>query len=285
MFNFRRFKAYQNLMGGAKRTRKRSKNMRNMKTTFISKKSVIKVVILAVALTVACSTLTGFSRKSAAALIEKDKRYGAPLTMTIDIGRRLTNAAAGISQMTADETAEQAIPRVRADFMQRHPQLFVAEQLGFIKLQFTGGELGERPMGAPRFDNRLGYWTFKPTAEITDAGRKLWTDLNLEIDEKNLPLAQRSEPEITGLKDENQSMKSSDFTFRWEPTKLGKAFDQQSDEFKQMPPDLQQALGKVQQNIFGGGTNNIADFKNARTGRAFFQRFDDGWRISNLAFF
>jgi hypothetical protein len=259
--------------------------MNNKKTSVISKKSVIKIIILAIALTAACSALTGFNRKSAADLIEKDKRYGAPLTMTIDIGRRLTNAAAGISQMTANETAEQAIPRVRADFMQRQPQLFVAEQLGFIKLQFTDGELGERPMGAPRFDNRLGYWTFKPKAEITDAGRKLWTDLGLEVDEKNLPLAQRSETEITGLKDENQTMKSADFSFHWEPTKLGKAFDPESNDFKQLPQDLQQALGKVQQNIFGGGSNSIADFKNARTGRAFFQQFDDGWRISNLAFF
>lgn len=252
---------------------------------FISKRLTIKIIILLVALTAACSALTGFNRRSAAGLIEKDKRYGAPQAMTIDIGRRLTNAAAGTSQKTADESAEQAIPRVREDFMQRHPQLFVAEQLGFIKLEFTGGELGERAMGAPRFDDRLGYWTFKPKAEITDAGRKLWTDLNLQIDEENLPLARRSEPEITGLKDESQSMKSADFTYRWEPTKLGKAFDPQTDEFKQLPPDLQQALGKVQQNIFGGGSNNIVDFKTARNGRAFFQRFDDGWRISNLAFF
>ena len=258
--------------------------MSNKKITITSKRLTIKIVVLAVALTAACSALTGFSRKSAAGLIEKDKRYATPLTMTIDIGRRLTNAAAGISQMTADETAEQAIPRVREDFMQRHPQLFVAEQLGFIKLQFTGGELGERPMGAPRYDNKLGYWTFKPTAEITDAGRKLWTDLSLEIDEKNLPLARRSEPEITGLKDENQLMKSSNFTFRWEPTKLGKAFDPASSEFKQLPENLQKALGKVQMNMFGGGTNNIADFNSARQGVAFFQKFDDGWRLSNLAF-
>lgn len=259
--------------------------MKNKKMTVISRRVSIKIIVLTLALTAACSALTDFNRGSAAGLIEKDKRYGAPQTMTIDIGRRLTNAAAGISQMTADETAEQAIPRVRDDFMQRHPQLFVAEQLGFIKLEFLNGELGERPMGAARFDDRLGYWTFKPKAEITNAGRKLWTDLNLQFSEENLPLAIRSEPEITGLKDENQTMKSADFSFHWEPTKLGKSFDPQSDEFKQLPPGLQQALGKVQQNIFGGGSNNIADFKTARTGRAFFQKYDDGWRISDMAFF
>ena len=258
--------------------------MGSKKTTTFSIKS-LTIITLVIALTAACSALTGFNRNSAAELIEKDSRYGAPLTMTIDIGRRLTNAGAGISQKTADETAEQAIPRVRDDFMQRHPQLIVAEQLGYIKLSFEGGELGERPMGAPRFDDRLGYWTFKPKAEITDAGRKLWSDLNLKIDEENLPLAVRSEPEITGLKDENQLMKSADFTFRWEPTKLGKAFDPESSEFKQLPENLREALGKVQHNMFGGGSNNIADFKTPRTGRAFFQKFDDGWRMSNLTFF
>lgn len=259
--------------------------MGSKKRATFSNKSLIRVIIFAVALTAACSALTGFNRGAAAGLIEKDNRYGAPLTMTIDIGRRLTNAGAGISQMTADETAEQAIPRVRDDFMQRHPQLIAAEQLGFIKLHFENGELGERPMGAARYDDKLGYWTFRPRAEITSEGKKLWSDLNLKVDEENLPLAIRSEPEINGLKDENQSMKSADFTFRWEPTKLGKAFDPESSEFKQLPENLREALGKVQRNMFGGGSNNIADFKTLRNGRAFFQKYDDGWRISNIAFF
>lgn len=259
--------------------------MRSKKTGTFSNKSLIKIIILAVALTAACSALTGFNRNSAAGLIEKDGRYTVPMAMTIDIGGRLANARAAIAQMSAEETAEQAIPRAREDFMQRQPQLLVAEQLGYIKLYFEQGELGPRPTGAPRYDDKLGYWNYRPRAEITDEGRKLWTDLNLKIDEESLPLAVRADSQVTGLKDENQSIKSADFTYRWEPTKLGKAFDPESSEFKQLPENLQKALGVVQHDMFGGRSNNIADFKTPRNGRAFFQKFDDGWRLSNLAFF
>lgn len=248
-------------------------------------KSLIKIIILAVAFTAACSLLTGFNRRTAAGMIEKDNRYTTPVAMTIDIGGRLANARADISQMTADETAEQAVPRAREDFMQRQPQLLVAEKLGYIKLYFENGELGTRPTGAPRYDDKLGYWYFRPRAEITNEGKKLWTDLNLKVDEESLPLAMRAEPEITGLKDENQSMKSADFTYKWTPTALGEAFDPESGKFKQLPENLREALGKVQRDIFGGGSNNLADFKSPKNGRAFFQKFDDGWRISNLAFF
>lgn len=246
---------------------------------------MVKWIVLSVVLTTACSAITGFNRSSAADLIEKDKRYVAVSTMTIDIRGRLANASADIAQKSVDETAEQAIPRAKDDFMQRHPQLLVAENLGYIKLYFENGELGDRPMGAPRFDDNLKHWFYRPRAEITDEGRKLWTNLNQQVDEEALPIAVRGEPQITGMKDENKTTKSSDFTFYWEPTPLGEAFDPESSKFKQLPENLQRALNNVQQNIFGGGSNNLAKFKTARKGRAFFQQYDDGWRISNIAFF
>ncbi len=236
-------------------------------------------------LTVSCSLIGGFSRNTAAGLIEKDKRYTVISKMPIDIGGRIANAGAGIAQKSADETLEQAIPRAKEDFMHRQPKLLVAEQLGFIKLYFENGELGKRPMGAPRFDDDLKHWFFDARAEITDTGRQLWKDLNLPVDEEYLPLAVRGTPSVTGMKDENESMKSADFTYTWEANKLGKAFDSNSSEYKKLPQDLQEALKKNQYNLFGGGGNNMMDFRTARKGRAFFQKFDDGWRMSNLAFF
>lgn len=266
-------------------------NMKNTETTKTQKYFVnnilSKLTIGFLALTVfcSCSSIGGFSRSTAAQIIEKDKRFNSPVAMTIDIGGRIANAAASIAQMSADETAEQAIPRAKEDFMRRQPQLLIAEELGYIKLYFENGELGERPMGSPRFDDKLGHWFYKPRAEITDKGRALWKDLNLTVDEESLPLAVRGTPEITGMKDENsQTMKSVDFAYKWEPNDLGEAFDPSSDQFKKLSTNLQEALKKTQYNIFGGGGNNTADFKTSRTGKAFFQKFDDGWRLGQLYF-
>lgn len=259
--------------------------MKNTKTKHFVNSSLIGILLLMLLFAAACSSLTGgFSRGTAAKAIQEDKRYSSALTMTIDIGGRIANASADTPQKSADETVEEAAIRVREDFMQKQPQLLLAEQLGYIKLSFTDGELGDRPMGAPRFDNALKHWYFKSRAEITEKGKSLWKDLNLAVDEENLPLATRNAPEISGMKDENQNMKSVDFAYKWEPNELGKAFDSSGNQFKQLPQKLQEALKKNQYNPFGGGGNNTIDFKTSRIGKAYFQKFDDGWRLSNLAF-
>ena len=255
-------------------------------TTECLRKNLIAVALFAIAIMgIGCSIIGGFNRSTAAGLIEKDKRYTNPSTMTIDIGGRIANASADTPQKSADETVEAAAIRVKEDFMQKQPQLLLAEQLGYIKLFFENGELGERTMGAPRFDNALKHWYFKPRAEITDKGKSLWKGLNLKEDEQNLPLAIRGIPDVTGLKDENQqTMKSVDFTYQWQPTDLGKAFDPNGEEFKQLPQNLQEALKKTQYNMLGGGSSNTMDFKTPRKGKALFQKFDDGWRLGELYF-
>lgn len=130
----------------------------------------------------------------------------------------------------------------------------------------------------------MKLWSYRPRAEITDKGRALWKDLNFNVDEENLPLAVRGTPEITGLKDENQSLKSSDFTYKWEPNELGEAFSTNSSTFKNLPPELQKALQETKFDLFGQGNNNIVDFDQPRTGKANFQKFDDGWRLGQLYF-
>lgn len=247
-------------------------------------KSFFFLILASVYLSLACSMIGSFNRSAAAELIKKDKRYTSPTAMTIDIGGRIANASADTPQKTADETVEQAAIRVKEDFMQKQPQLLVAEQLGYIKLRFEDGKLEERPMGAPRFDNSLQHWFFKSKAEITEKGKSLWKDLNLPVDEENLPLATRGTPEITGMKDENQTLKSADFTFQWQANDLGKAFDPDSSAFKNLPANLQEALKKTQYNMLGGGGSNTMDFKTPRKGRAIFQKFDDGWRLGELYF-
>lgn len=116
--------------------------MKNKQTQkYFAVKCLILIVATCAVLVASCSTLGGFTRNTAARLIENSNNYKAPATMTIDIGGRLANAGAGAWQTYADEPAEAAIPRAREDFGKRHPQIIVAEQLGFIKLYFERAEL------------------------------------------------------------------------------------------------------------------------------------------------
>lgn len=259
--------------------------MKNIKTkNHFTVKSIFALVSVFAVFSVSCSSLGGFSRSTAAGLIEKDNRFSVPASMTIDIGGRLSNAGANAPQISADDTEEAAIARAKEDFGTRQPQILVAEQLGYIKLYFERGELQDPQIGQPNYRTDLKIWTFRPRAEITDAGKKLWSDLNLKVDEQSLPLAVRGTPEITGLKDDNQTMKSADFNYKWQPTELGKAFSENSSTFKNLPPNVQQSLKSTKFDLFGQGNNNIMDFDTPRTARAFFQKFDDGWRLGQLYF-
>lgn len=250
---------------------------------FFAIKSLFTLLIALAVFTASCS-FSEFSRGTAAKAIQEDKRYSSPTAFTIDIGRRIADAGAEADQSSKDETEQEAAVRAKANFSQRQPQLAVAEQLGFITIDFGKGELGEPQMGHPGYQQNLGVWHFKPKATLIDKGKKLWTDLNLEIDEFSLPIAIRETPTIDGIADQNPTMKKVDFSFKWQPNTLGEAFDPNTVAFSKLPKELQESLNKVKQNIFGSGGNNIVDFSTTHKGFAYFQKYDDGWRISNLSF-
>lgn len=248
--------------------------------------NLVFTLIVTLAVYSASCSFGEFNRSTAAGLIEKENQYTAPATMTIDVGRKLTNAAGKAWQISNDDTAEAAAVRAKEDFGTRHPAILVAEQMGYIELNFEEPELGGKQIGMPYELSRqdLGVWYFKVRAKITDKGRKLWTDLGMNVDEQNLPLAVRQSPEVTGIKDVNKNMKSADFTYKWEATELGRAYEPESAEFKKLPANLQEQLQKRQYNIFGGGGSSVMDFSTTRQGVVYFNKFDDGWRLDRLHF-
>lgn len=262
-----------------------NKNKNTKRTTAFLKNTLIALTIAVIGTSAtACSMVSGFNKSTAAELIEKDNKYKAPATITIAIGKRLTNAGADTPQTSEDDTAEAAVIRAKEDFAKRQPQLVVAESLGFIKLHFENPELVEPQMGQPGYRTNLKIWTFRPRAEITEAGKKLWANLNLKEDEENLPLAVRSTPEISDLKDESANMKSADFTYKWQTTELGSAFNENSTVFKNLPPNVQQSLRQIQFDLMGSGNNRIMDFDVPRKARAFFQKNKDEWQLGQLYF-
>lgn len=261
----------------------KNKNMKTHANHFAIKFFVASTMIFAL-FSASCSTLGGFNQRTATALIEKDAKYKTPVTIPINIRRRLTNAGADTPQLSADDTAEAAAIRAKEDFAKRQPQLIVAESLGLIKLHFENPELVEPQMGQPGYRTNLKIWTFQPRAEITDKGKAIWTKLNLPVNEENLPVAVRGTPEVTALKDDNERTKSGDFTYRWDVTELGAAFNVNSEAFKKLAPEVQQSLQSAQFDLTGQGDNNLMNFDKPRRARVFFQKNNDEWKLREFYF-
>lgn len=245
-----------------------------------------KLILMFVVLAASCSSLnSGVTRSTAVTAIEADNRYMAAMAMTVDVsGRFNNNGGATVYQTSANDTAETAVVRAKTVFAEHQPQIAIAEQMGYIKLYFEKPELTEASMGEKNYDTNLGLWNFKTRAELTDKGKALWEGLKLSVNDQSLPIAVRTNLDVTGIMDENQNNKRADFTYKWKPNELGEAFDPSSSTYAKLPKDLQESLKSVQQNMFVGGKVNPAGFNSLKTGMARFKKFDDGWRMSDLMF-
>ena len=129
--------------------------MKNLKN-----KILFNLTLLVTILSIGCSPFGGFSRSTATGAIEESKSYPRPSTMTIDIGGRLLNAGGTAWQISKEDTAEAAAVRAKEGFMQRQPQIIVAEQLGFLNLYFEKPELRPRGYGMPYelYEQGFGIW-------------------------------------------------------------------------------------------------------------------------------
>jgi hypothetical protein len=228
-----------------------------------------------------CST-GDLSRGQTVMAISEAANYKTPAVTSIDIGS-LPNSSARAWQLSKEDTAEAAIVRAKEDFKKKQPQVSAAEHLGYIKLIFENPKLGRPEMNMPTdlYAKDMGVWIFDTRAELTDEGRALWKEANLNVNELALPLAVRGTPEITGIVEEDKITKKVELTYTWKPNKLGQSLDPNSAAFAELPEDLKQILKNPKFNIFGT-TSKMVNFTQARKGIAYFKKYDDGWRIQNL---
>jgi hypothetical protein len=118
---------------------------------------------------------------------------------------------------------------------------------------------------------------------LTEKGKQLWRDLNLQVLDIVVPAAHAELLEVTGISTSGNSA-SAKFTWHWIPNDIGKALVIDSPEFKALPEDLQ---AKIRQPIPAAtaafmGSNAGISFGGVRTGIANFQLYDDGWRARDV---
>lgn len=118
---------------------------------------------------------------------------------------------------------------------------------------------------------------------LTEKGKQLWRDLNLQVDEHAVPVAHSEFVEVTGI---STSGNGADAKFSWQrvPNEIGKALVIDSPEFKALPDDLQDKIRQPLKAVtpaFGGGNYGVV-FGGLRQGIANFQLYDDGWRVTHV---
>ncbi|MGI8467803.1 MAG: hypothetical protein ACR2N3_05055 [Pyrinomonadaceae bacterium] len=218
-----------------------------------------------------CQSSKELSRSSAQSLIEANADFNQPLT--IDLQEHVPRTSAQPIQVaSANETPEQAIRRDYEQQEKYFPAFALAAQLGLVKAAGTTEEKTPPPAGMS-IENL--NWHVNEQYKITEQGIALWKAYDLPPIETEIPIAKREFVEITGITKINDQQEVVDYKYKNVPNEIGKYIDYSTTEFKSLPEDLQR---RVRDGV--PPTKGIqADWGRIGTARAYFRRYDDGWRI------
>lgn len=179
----------------------------------------------------------------------------------------------GLDKANAEETVEQAGERNLARFLAYHPRIHVANHLGLVSVeqQFVK----ETKAGGWQIP---AQWVFLVKVKANEKGKALWNgfDQSPPSVETELPLAAKEFVSVKGITVLADDQRMAEFAWRWKPNPLALAFQENTDEFKALPADIQKGLlGDTEWNR----QLQTDEWTGERQGRALFQRFDDGWRF------
>ncbi|HEX8456374.1 MAG TPA: hypothetical protein VF656_03550 [Pyrinomonadaceae bacterium] len=163
--------------------------------------------------------------------------------------------------------------RAIATFFENYPDMGVLRELGLVEADAT---LTDRPQAQPRTDTLLG-WRFSVDVRLTAKGREA-VQAGGGTGDEAIPLLKKEILEVSGVTKESENRARSDFTWRPVPTPVGEAFDPTSSAFKSLPEKLRQKVS--QPTIFGNSLK--LEFGKVRKAVAYFQLYDDGWRVEYI---
>ena len=216
--------------------------------------------------------LTGCSsgrltRSRAAELIRSGESFQKPASITLlpEYRQSLTLIGAG-SQTTPKE--EFALRR----FMESHADLAVLNQLGLVDFKVRKIEYPDSASSP-----------VVVVGTLTDKGRSASGEWQRSGDGWAVPIARRELVEVTGLTGGEGEAKtaSAEYTWRWQPTEIGKYFDTSSPEHQGLPDTIRRNLGGVSMADVMRQLGGVVVFDGGKpqTATASFRLYDDGWRL------
>lgn len=169
------------------------------------------------------------------------------------------------------------------EYLELYPQVAVVNHLGLVEVRVKAMDLEESKR---RFMDGGAYWHLDEKYLPTDKGKELWKEYNLPPTADTLPVAKKEITEITGITKQGEDAVQAQFTWKFVPNEVGKAFDTTTSEFNNLPANLQQLLDGTLpgSDVVFKRNNQTMSFAAARQGQAMFRRYDDGWRLEAVMF-
>lgn len=214
----------------------------------------------------ACSS-GRMTRSRAAELIRSGEGFQKPASLSLlpEYRQSLTLIGTG-SQTTPRE--EFALRR----FLESHADLAVLNNLGLVDFKVVGIEYPDSASSPVVM-----------AVTLTDKGRSASDEWQRAGNGWTIPIAQRELVEVTGLTGVEGEAKTAraEYTWRWQPTEIGKYFDTSRREHQGLPESSRRTLGGVSMadmmRQLGGVT--VFDSSKMQNASASFRLYDDGWRL------
>lgn len=235
-----------------------------------------------------CAEAKDLSRPRALALIKGAKEFKEPAMIAIrdDYGEE------SVPAQSADEKETDAQVRAVEAFLDNHPMLAVLQYLNLIEVTTKITQkpkvvkapeiIIERPLGIttrnPIDKDGLEPWKFNVRVSLTTKGKEA-----AGSSERAIPIYTKQVLEVTGIITTQNGGAQAEFTWRAVPTSVGEAFDPTSAAYKSLTPKLQDALKRPTGLLQRTSLADTSEINTAvRKGVAYFQRYDDGWRLESV---
>lgn len=221
--------------------------------------------------TFACNSKE-LTRSKAESLIKESSEFNYPAV--IELKRANENEALYREINSDSETIEETKAKDLNGYLQDDPQLAVANYLGLITIEQTLTK-EEPKVGIQVPATRYFVTKFR----ANDKGKTLWKEMGSTSTDESIPIAAKQFLTINGITQQGENQAIAEFTWKFVPNSLGNTFDSNSTEFKSLPLELQKQIrGETGQ----PPRDRRANWSGERKGKAFFQKYDDGWRLMRI---
>lgn len=233
--------------------------------------SLLFFLLSAVIIGVGCSSKE-LTRSKAESLIKDSADFKYPAAA--DLKRANENEPLFQEKSSDSETIEESKAKNLKGYWLDDPYLAVANHLGLITIEQTLTK--EKPgIGTQVPPTRYFITKFR----ANNKGIALWKEIGLDSSDEAIPLAAKEFLKISGITQQGENQAIAEYSWKFVPNSFGKVFDPNSTEFKSLPVELQkQILGETGQ----PPRDRRANWEGERKSKAFFQRYDDGWRLVRI---
>lgn len=254
-----------------------------VKTKITRKLSLAVIFIMTVIVFASCSSKE-LSRSAAQSLIEASQEYKKPFVLELMQGETLQPYGKSLDIIeNGDETPTQAAERKIKEYLEKNPQIAVANHLGLVEARVKTLDPSQPKK---QYSWSTPKWSFEEDYSASEKGKEFWKEYDLPPLKNSVPLAGKKIVEVTGITKQGEDSATAQFTWKFAPNEAGKTFDTSSSEFKALPTDLRQLLEGTlpSSSAVSKRENKTMSFTAIRQGQALFRRYDDGWRLEVVTF-